>query len=125
VAVAAKTFYSDGYFALDLYPDEPRERTRDDPPVPGFDPESRLWFFWDGEKLERGEYEFVGLTVLQLDRLGDKEFEELARVPLPRVDCPEAALFDAEVADVLRWAQRTYPGAGSTRAPATSAPRAP
>jgi hypothetical protein len=63
--------------------------------------------------------------VLKLDRIGEKEFCELARVELPRVDCPDASLFDAEVADVLRWAQRTYLGDRPSTAPAPSATSRP
>ncbi len=116
MAVKADVFYSDGYFALDLYPDEERVRVNDLPPVAEFDPRSPLWFFWDADALERGQQEFVGLTVPDLALLDEQHYVTLQRVPLPRVDCPAANLFDAQVADVIRWAQSHY---SCTNSPST------
>lgn len=110
MAVSGRAFYSDGYFALNLYPDDDRERIEAAPPVPGWHPTCPVWFYWDGEKHARGEYDFLGVTVIDLDALSEEHLAELARLPLPRVDCPDAGFADVEVVDVLRWAKRTYPG---------------
>jgi hypothetical protein len=124
MAVAADVFYSDGSFNLDLYPNEPRERVGADPPVPSFDPDSPVWFYWDGKKLERGEYELVGVTIVDLDLLTEEAIAEAERVPAPRIDCSQAGLFEARLTDVLRWAKRTYPGrrVGLATEPAVSTP---
>jgi hypothetical protein len=122
MAIASEVFYSDGYFELHLYPEEPRERVGADPPVPSYDRDSPIWLSWDGKKLESGEYEFVGLTIVDLRQLTAQDIQRLQQIPLPRVDLPEASLFHAEVADVLRWAQRTYLGSEAAAARATSAP---
>ena len=115
MALDAALFYSDNYFALNLYWGEPRDRISDLPPVPEYDPQSRIWLEWDGEKLENDEFEFVGLTVAHLDELTEEDIANLAKVSLPRVSVCEVGLVDVEVADVLRWAMRTYHGQGVYR----------
>ena len=110
MAVNAGIFYSDGLFALDLYPGEARERVGDQPPEIQLTRRSPLWFEWDGEQLERGEYEFVGLKVFSLEHLTDDDLRALERLRLPRVSCPEAGLVDVEVVDVVRWAKATFHG---------------
>jgi len=115
VALNAAIFYSDGYFALDLYPGEARDRVGADPPVADWDPRSPIWLYWNGEKLDRDEYEFEGLTVVRLGRLTECDVAALERVPLPQVSCPEVGLIDVEVADVLLWAKKTYRGPGVHR----------
>jgi hypothetical protein len=124
VAVAADIFYSDGTFDLDLYPDEARERVGADPPVPDMDPDSPVWFYWDGEKLEHREYELLGVTVLDLDLLTEEAITEAERVPSPRIDCPAAGLFNVHLGDVLRWAKRRFPGrrVGLATEPAVTTP---
>lgn len=122
MAIASEVFYSDGYFELHLYPEEPRERVGADPPMPGYDRDSPIWLSWDGKKLESGEHQFVGLTIVDLRQLTPEDIQRLRQIPLPRVDLPEASLFNTEVADVLRWAQRTYLGSEAASTRATSAP---
>ncbi len=124
MAVVADFFYSDGTFDLDFFPDEPRERIGADPPVPDFDPDSPVWFYWDGIKLRDGEHELLGVTVLDLDLLTEEAICEVERVPAPKIDCPEAGLQDAPLADVLRWAKRRFPGrqVGVATKPAVSTP---
>ncbi len=110
MAVTAAIFYSDNLFALDLYPDEPRERVGDAAPEDRFGPESPIWFKWDAEKLERDEREFVGLKVFGLDRLTDRDLRSLDEMQLPRVSCPEAGIADQPIPAVLRWARQTFRG---------------
>ena len=113
MAVSAGLFYSDGLFALDLYPGEPRERTGDAPPGVELARRSPLWFEWDGDKLEHGEHEFLGLKVFSLDHLTDEDLRVLEQMELPRITCTAAGLIDVEIVDAVRWARATYHGAGS------------
>ena len=111
MAVNAGIYYSDLQFSIDLYPGEPRERIGDDPPAGELPPDSPFWFEWDGDKLERGEYEFLGLSVHGgLARVSDAQIQGLDTVPLPRVACPDAGIADATVAEVLRWARDNLTG---------------
>jgi hypothetical protein len=110
MAVTAALFYSDGYFAIDLYPGEPLVRVEDAPPVPDFDTSTPVLFSWDGELLERDEYRLLGVSVLHLDHVTAPDLEEIDRLTLPRVSIPQAGLIDVVVADVLRWAMKTYHG---------------
>jgi hypothetical protein len=67
-------------------------------------PDAREWpfdFNHDDEKLARGEHEFLGLFVLDVSLITDKWLAELDKLALPRVDVPEAGLFDAIMSDVL------------------------
>lgn len=75
-------------------------------------PDDRDWpfdFFYEDEKLARGEYELVGIEVLDVSLITEEWLAEMEKLDLPRVDVPEADLFDATLADVLRWARKTYP----------------
>lgn len=110
MAVNAGIFYSDGLFALDLYPGVARERVGGEPPGVQLPRGSPLGFEWDGEKLERGEHEFVGLKVFSLEHLTEDDLRVLERLQLPRVSCPEAGLVDVEVVDAVRWAKATFHG---------------
>jgi len=112
MAVNAGIFYSDAYLAIDLYPEEERERIEDAPPGLDLDPRSPWAFEWDGEELERGEHEIVSVTVFGLEQLTEPDFAELQRVRLPRVSCPELGLNDVEVAEVVRWAKQNLHGRG-------------
>jgi hypothetical protein len=112
VAVNAGIFYSDAYFAIDLYPGEERERVEDVPPGVDLAPDSPWVFEWDAEKLDRGEREFLGLTVFGLDQLTEQDFAALQSVPLPRVSCPELGLHDMAIVDVVHWAKQNLSGRG-------------
>lgn len=75
-------------------------------------PDDRDWpfdFFYDDDKLAKGEYELVGIEVLDVSLITDEWLTELEKLDLPRIDVPEANLYDATFADVLRWARKTYP----------------
>jgi hypothetical protein len=75
-------------------------------------PDDRDWpfdFFYEDEKLSRGEYELVGIEVLDVSLITEDWLAEMEKLDLPRVDVPEAGLTDVTLADVLRWARKTYP----------------
>jgi hypothetical protein len=75
-------------------------------------PDDRDWpfeFFYDSEKLERGEDELVGIEILDVSLITEEWLAELDKLDLPRVDVQEAGLTDASVSEVLRWARKTYP----------------
>jgi len=110
MAVIAELFHDSGFVAIDLEQSKDREIVADDPAVPGFTLPRWAWFYWDAEKLERGEREFAGLEILDIGRLDDTDLTGIERLGLPHVDCPEAGLYDATVADVLRWAKGAYAG---------------
>jgi hypothetical protein len=104
LAVTAALYDLDDFVSLRLRPDDTvTERIEDEPP--GWDPAAPFYFLWDGDKLERGEWECLGITA-RIGRVTDQHLAQLTRLDLPRVDLPDANLFDASVADVLRWARR-------------------
>ena len=105
MAMVAGITHYDGSLSIDLYPSTPKSGVVDFP-------DAREWpfdFNYDDEKLARDEHEFLGLFVLDVSLITDKWLAELDKVALPRVDVPEAGLFDATISDVLRWARKTYP----------------
>ncbi|MGI8857107.1 MAG: hypothetical protein ACR2JW_15270 [Thermomicrobiales bacterium] len=104
MAVKAAFFSSDGVVALDLHLDQQHERVASAPDS-DFAPGSLLWFYWDEEKLARGEHEFLGIEVSEIRSLRDEDIEYIRAMPLPRIDLPEAGLSDVTVADVLQWAK--------------------
>lgn len=111
MAVNAGIYYSDLQFSIDLFPGEPRERVGDDPPIGALPLGSPFWFEWDGEKLERGEYEFLGLTVHGgLARVSEEDLRGLDALSLPRVTCPDAGIVDWTIPDVIRWAREHLTG---------------
>lgn len=95
----------DRHVILDLYPEQARVRSTDDPNLPGYDPLARLWFYWDDEKLEEGEREFLGVEASDIALLTEEDFEAIERLNPPRIDIPELSLFDVKMADVLRQAR--------------------
>ncbi|CAN5639391.1 hypothetical protein BH20CHL1_BH20CHL1_00780 [soil metagenome] len=97
--------YNDGYTFLDFYPDERRLRVTDDPEVPGYDHPFSVSFYWDGDKLEHGQREFVGIEIADIRRLHDEDLRAVAYLDLPLVDIPERGLYKVSVADVLRKAR--------------------
>lgn len=107
MAVKAAFFSSDGVVALDLYLDQRRERVAS-APDPDFAPGSMLWFYWDEEKLARGDKEFLGVEVSEIGMLRDEDIEHIRTMPLPRIDLPEAGLSNVTVADALQWAKRHH-----------------
>lgn len=93
-------YHDDGFVAITLYPGSERNDV-------GSSPDDRAWpfdFYYDADKLARGEREFLGIEVLDVSLITDEWLAELERLDLPRVDVPEA-----DLADVLRWARQTYP----------------
>jgi hypothetical protein len=130
MAVEARVHLEGRHLDLQLHPDERRSRVSDDPPeLRGFEFGSTTWPYYDGEKLDRGEYEFVGIEVSSIGDLSDEDIAAIERLPWPRVNCREQGLLDASVADVLRWAKRAYQealarGQGQVWGTAQAAPEA-
>jgi hypothetical protein len=115
MAVEAAVHYDDGLVGLMLLPIGAREKVGDDPNVEGYDPGGRLWFYWDAEKLYgTEEYDFLGLEINDIGMLRDEDLTVIDQLDLPHVDVPEAGMYDAPIADVLRWARKTYPSRYST-----------
>ena len=109
MAVEARVHLEGRHLDLQLYADERRSRVSDDPPeLRGFSFGSTTWPYYDGEKLDRGEYEFVGIEVSSIGDLTDKDIAAIERLDWPRVNVPQAGLLDASIADVLRWARAAH-----------------
>lgn len=105
MALRAATTYFEGFFAVRIV-------DRNFGAGVGDEPDDRIWpfyFFYDDEKLARDEYELVGVEVLDVSLITEEWLAELEKLDLPRIDVPEAKLEDASIADVLRWARKTYP----------------
>lgn len=106
MAVIAGIIHYDGFVSVDVNPGVQKAGVVSSP-------DGRDWpfdFDYDDEKLARGEREFVGIEVLDVSFITDYWLAELDKVEgLPRVDIPEAGLFDVTISDVLRWARQTYP----------------
>ncbi len=109
MAIKAELFRHDEFVAINLNPNERRLKVEDEPSLPGYDPGWRIWFYWDDEKLDRGEHEFLGVEVPNIDRLEEQDFVALERLNPPRIDLPEERLFGVTVADALRWVKRSRP----------------
>lgn len=103
MALSAKTTSYEGFFAV-------RITDRNFGSGVGDWPDDRRWpfdFFYDDDKLAEGEYELVGIEVLDVSLITDEWLTELEKLDLPRIDVPEANLYDATFAEVLRWARKT------------------
>jgi hypothetical protein len=107
MAMKAELFRHDEFVAINLYPDERRLKVEDEPSLPDYDPGWRIWFYWDDEKLDHGEHEFLGVEVPNIDRLEEQDFVALERLNPPRIDLPEERLFGVTVADALRWVKQS------------------
>ena len=106
MAIRASFFSStNGTIALGLYRDQQSARVASAPDL-DFTPGSMLWFYWDEEKLERGDREFLGIEVSEITALRDEDIEHIRAMDLPRIDLPDAGLANVTVADALRWASR-------------------
>jgi hypothetical protein len=100
-------FYLDGSIVgIVLLPENRRSSIGDDIDVPGYTANDITWWYWDDEKLARGEREFLGIEVIDITLLSEEDFAALARLDLPTIDSPTYGLFDVTIADALRWAQR-------------------
>lgn len=105
MAITAGIYHDDGLVAFDLHPGVPKAAIVDYP-------DGRDWpfeFYYDDEAFGVGEREFLGIEVLDVSFITDYWLSELDKIDLPRVDVPEAGLFDVTISDVLRWARETYP----------------
>ncbi len=97
------------------------EIVADDPDTAGLALPRWMWIYWDAEKLEHGEREFAGLEVLDVTHLDEAALDSIERLDLPRLDYPDAGLYDATVADALRWAKSSYVGRHETGSKADAA----
>ncbi len=99
--------YDDDRFVhLDWYVDQPRVRATDDYPSPGYVSDARIFFYWDDEKIEDlGEHELLGVEIVDIGMLSDRDISAIENLNPPRIDLPEEGLFDAPVADALRKAR--------------------
>jgi hypothetical protein len=108
MAVRAELYRDRTIVGVTLFPEGRGSSIADDIEVPGFSPDTVIWWYWDEEKLMRHEREFLGIEVTNIAALTEADFAALDAADLPRIDSPEAGLADATLADVLRWAQREY-----------------
>ncbi len=89
-----------------LYPGEGRSSIGDDIDVTGYTANAITWWYWDIEKLTRGEREFLGIEIIDITLVTEADFAALDRLDVPTIDSPDYGLFDVTIADALRWAQR-------------------
>lgn len=62
-----------------------------------------MFFYWDDEKIEdSGEHEFLGVEIVDISDLSDRDLDAIERLNPPQIDLPEQDLFDVSVTDVLR-----------------------
>ena len=63
-------------------------------------------FFFDHDKIEEeGIREFLGLTILYIERVSDEDLRALECLQAPLVDIPKKGLYNVSVTDVLRKAR--------------------
>lgn len=94
---------------LQLYSDEPRVRVTDNPPRSDREPDAYISFFWNDEKIEsQGEYELLGVEILNIGKLSDGDIELIENLNPPRIDIPEVGLHDVTVGFVLRRARAKW-----------------
>lgn len=105
MAIIASLYHDDGQVIFDLYLDQYRDRVADDPDERNWP----FWIYWDAPKLDKGEREFLGIEALDVSHITDYWLTQLEKLNLPRINVPEANLYDVTVADALRWARQTYP----------------
>ncbi len=99
-------FYLDGSIAgIVLLPENRGSSIGDDIDVPGYAADDITWWYWDDEKLTRGEREFLGIEIIDITLVTETDFAAIARLDLPTIDSPAYGLFDVTIADALRWAQ--------------------
>jgi hypothetical protein len=106
VAINAGIYRDRSIIDIILYPGEGRSSIGDDIDVPGYTANAITWWYWDDEKLARGEREFLGIEVIDITLLSEADLAAVARLDLPHIDNAEHGLFDVTIADALRWAQR-------------------
>ena len=109
MAVNAEMYHDRDIIDILLHPDQGRSLIGDDRDVPGYTANALTWWYWDEEKLARGEREFLGIEIIDITLLSETDFAAVARLDLPMIDSAEYGLFDVTIADALRWAQRHAP----------------
>jgi hypothetical protein len=51
------------------------------------------------------EHEFLGVEIVDISELSDRDLDAIERLNPPRIDIPDEGLLDAQVTDVLRMAR--------------------
>jgi hypothetical protein len=118
MAVRADLYRDHTIVGVTLFPDGRGSSIADDIDVPGFAPDTMIWWYWDEAKLMRDERDFLGIEITNIAALTEADFAALDAVDVPHIDSPEAGLRDATLADILRWAQREYLAAQQSPLPA-------
>lgn len=103
MAIAARLSQHDEFVNLQFHVDQPRLRATDDPQIPDYDPAARLWFYWDDEKLELGQREFLGVEAFDVRQLTPADFRAIEYLNPPRINLPEQGLNDVSVVGALKW----------------------
>ncbi len=106
MAIDADLYLDRNIVGITLLPENRGSSIGDDINVPGYTANDITWWYWDDEKLIRGERDFLGIEVINITLLTEADFAALARLNLPTIDSAEYGLFDVTIADTLRWAQR-------------------
>jgi hypothetical protein len=106
MAVKADLYLDRNIIGIALLPENRGSSTGDDIDVPGYTANAITWWYWDDEKLVRGEREFLGIEIIDITLLSEADLAAVARLDLPHIDNAEYGLFDTTIADALRWAQR-------------------
>ncbi len=108
MAIDAALSVDDGHMQLDLYPGEDRERVADAPPeLPGFDPGSTTWVYYDGAALGLGKHEPVGIEIFDVADLTDDDLTMFDRLSFPRMTVRGSDTADVSVVALLRQARET------------------
>ncbi|MDQ6601108.1 MAG: hypothetical protein M3176_10525 [Chloroflexota bacterium] len=105
MAVNADLYIDRNIVGITLLPENRGSSIGDDIDVPGYTANEITWWYWDNEKLMRGEREFLGIEVIDITLLSEADVAALARLDLPTIDNAEYGLSDVTIADALRWAQ--------------------
>lgn len=105
MAVIADFYLDHTIVGITLLPENRGSSISDDIDVPGYTANAITWWYWDDEKLARGEREFLGIEVIDITLVTEADFAALDHLEVPTIDSPGYGLFDVTIADALRWAQ--------------------
>ncbi|MCA1670268.1 MAG: hypothetical protein LC793_23365 [Thermomicrobia bacterium] len=105
MAISADLYLDRNIVGITLLLENRGSSIGDDIDVPGYTANAVTWWYWDSEKLMRGEREFLGIEVIDITLVTEADFAALDRLDLPTIDSPADGLFNVTIADALRWAQ--------------------
>lgn len=106
MAVNADLYLDGSIVGIVLLPENRGSSISDDIDVPGYNANAITWWYWDEEKLMRGEREFLGIEIIDITSVTEDDLAAVSRLDVPTIDSPAYGLFDVTIADALRWAQR-------------------